>query len=113
MNGKFIKEYRSVREAAKELNTNHANISRCCNGEYKHTQGFIFRYEKVEVVEVKNPNGVKKIVIEIDESGNKINEWNSIMECAKSTGIDSGNISRVCNGKSPHIKRRRFIFKPS
>lgn len=113
LDGNFLKEFRSARTAASELNLNHGNISRCCNGEYKHTQGFIFRYEKVEVVEVKNPNGVKKIVIEIDESGNKINEWKSVMDCSRFTGIDNSNISRVCNGKSPHIKKRRFIFKPS
>jgi len=113
LDGNFLKEFRSARTAAKEINTNHANISRCCNGEYQHTQGFIFRYEKVEVVKIENPNAIKKIVIEIDESGNKINEWKSVMDCSRFTGIDNSNISRVCNGKSPHIKKRRFIFKPS
>lgn len=113
LDGNFLKEFRSARVAAKELNTNHGGISRCCNGEYKHTQGFIFKYEKNIIEKVENPNSIKKIVIELDIFDNIINEWVSIMECSRSTGIDSSNISRVCNGKSPHIKRRRFIFKPS
>ena len=113
LDGNFLKEFRSARVAAKELNTNHGGISRCCNGEYKHTQGFIFKYEKNIIEKVENPNSIKKMVIELDIFDNIINEWVSIMECSRSTGIDSSNISRVCNDKLPHIKKRRFIFKPS
>lgn len=110
LEGNFIKEYRSVRTAAKELNTNHANITRCCNGEYKHTQGFIFRYDKMGVDKVENPNAVKKMVVEIDKNGVEIGRWSSLMECSRLTGIDNGNISRVCNGIRENIKGRFFKF---
>lgn len=111
LNGIFIKEYRSARQAASELKTNHANIVRCCNGLYKHTLGFIFSYEKKDVIKVSNPNAIKKSVIEIDEFGNQINIWISLMDCSKDTGIDNGNLSRVCNGKISSIKSRYFKFK--
>lgn len=110
LDGNFIKEYRSVREAGKSLNIYHSHISRCCNGEYKHTQGFIFRYNKTEVDKVENPNSVKKIVIEINDNDEEIGRWKSIMDCSRSIGIDSGNISRVCNGIRKNIKKRRFKF---
>ena len=112
LNGNFIKEYRSTRNAANELNTNHANISRCCNGEYKHTMGFIFSYEKKKVIKVLKPNAVKKSIIEIDKFGNQINIWKSLMDCSRDTGLDNGNLSRVCNGKLPSIKGRFFKFSP-
>lgn len=111
--GNFIKEYRSVREAAAELNNNHSNISRCCNGISKHSKGFIFRYQNIKVDEVSDPNAVKKKVIEIDEHGNEIGIWNSIMDCSRSTGIDNSHISRICNGINKSIKKRRFRFESS
>ena len=110
LEGNFMKEYRSVRTAAKELNLNHANIARCCNGISKHAGGHIFRYDKMDVDKVENPNAVKKMVVEIDKNGVEIGRWSSIMECSRSTGIDNGNISRVCNGIRENIKCRFFKF---
>jgi hypothetical protein len=111
LNGNFIKEYRSVRKAAVELKTNHANISRCCNGEYKHTMGFIFRYDKLNNIEkVKSPNAVKKVVIEVDSNGLEINRWLSIMDCSRDTKLNHGNLSKVCSGKLKSIKKRIFKF---
>lgn len=111
INGNFIKEFRSARFAADCLSLSHSNISRCCNGLSKHAGGFIFRYEKSDNIEtVSNPNAVKKSVIEVDQFGNLINEWSSIMDCSRDTGIDNGNISRVCNGIREKIKGRYFKF---
>lgn len=110
LNGIFLNEYRSVRYAAKILSLSHSNISRCCNGVFKHTGGFIFRYKKKKVEVIKNPNGVKKMVIEIDINGLQVNKWESIMECSRDIGLDSGNLSKVCNGKLNSIKGRFFKF---
>lgn len=110
LDGNFLYKYKSVREASRVLSIDHSYISRCCNGIYKHTQGFIFRYNEIIVTKVSNPNAVKKSVIEIDNIGNKIGEWVSIMECSRDTGIDSGNLSKVCNGKIKSIKGRFFRF---
>lgn len=109
--GIFIKKFDSVREAAKKLNLSHANISRCCNGLIKHTGGFIFKYEKVNVESIENPNAIRKVVVEIDGNGDEICRWNSLMDCSRSTGIDNGNLSRVCNGKIAKIKGRNFKFE--
>lgn len=113
LDGRFINEYKSVRDAGRSLGIYHSHISRCCNGEYKHTQGFIFRYDKTLVDKVESPNAVRKIVIELNHNDEEIGRWLSIMDCSRDTKLDHGNISRVCNGKLPHIKKRRFIFKPS
>ena len=110
LDGNFIKEYRSVREAANYLSLSHSNISRCCNNISKHAGGFIFRYNIVSVDKVENPNAIKKIVIEINDNDEEIGRWESIMDCVRSTGIDNSNISRVCNGIRKSIKKRRFKF---
>jgi hypothetical protein len=41
----------------RKLGISHSYIVRSCNGEFKHTQGFIFSYDKFEKVEkVEIPN---------------------------------------------------------
>lgn len=110
LDGNFLKEFRSARTAASELNLNHGNISRCCNGKFKHTGGYIFRYEMTSNIKLENPNAVKKIVVEVDSNGLEIDRWVSIMECSRSIGIDNGNLSRVCNCKLQSIKGRFFKF---
>ena len=94
------------------MNTLHSHISRCCNGIFKHTGGYIYSYDKNSKIEkVLIPNSVRKFVIEIDKNGNIINEWKSLMDCSRETKIDNGNISRVCNDKLKSTKGRIFKFK--
>jgi hypothetical protein len=111
LNGEYIKKYNSVREASRKLELSHANISKCCNGIFKHTGGYIFKYEKCNSIEpIKYANAMKRCVVEIDIDDNILNKWVSISECSKQTNIDPGNISKCCNGKLNSIKKRYFRF---
>lgn len=47
----FIKEYPSVREAARQTGTNAESLVGCCKGKYKTGNGFLWKY--------KNPNKSK------------------------------------------------------
>lgn len=40
----FIKEYRSIKEAALENNTDASCITKCCKGKVKTSKGFIWKY---------------------------------------------------------------------
>ena len=111
LDGNFIKEYKSVRDAAKFLSLSHSNISRSCNGISKHAGGFIFRYDNIFVDKINNPNAVRKLVVELDELGNEIGKWNSVMDCSRDTKIDNSNISRVCNGIRKSTGGRYFKFE--
>jgi hypothetical protein len=111
LSGDFIKDYKSVREASRHLSITHANIARCCNKIMKHASGFIFSYKMEIIKPIPKPNAIKISVIEVDLQGNQLGEWISLMDCSRNTGIDNGNLSRVCNGKLKHIKGRIFKFK--
>ena len=111
LDGNFITEYKSVREAARKLKLNHANISRVCNNISKHTNGFIFTYDRNKNISIiTKPNAIKKSVVELNELGEIINQWKSLMDCSRDTGLDNGNISRVCSSILKHIKNRKFQF---
>ncbi len=113
LDGNFIQEFRSVRFAADCLNLSHSNISRSCNGLFKHTGGFIFRYEKVIVEKIDNPNAIKKSIIEVDVLGNEIGKWNSLMDCSRDTGLRNEAISKLCNKKygTKSVGGRYFKFE--
>lgn len=46
MNGDFIKEYHSVRNAARELDVLSSNIRKCCQWKYKKAYGYIWKYKE-------------------------------------------------------------------
>ena len=45
LNMNFIKEYKSLAEAARNINGNHGNISMCCQGKRKTAYKFIWKYK--------------------------------------------------------------------
>ena len=46
LDGKYIKRYDSLSEAAREFNTNNiSNIKSCCQGKIKSAYNFLWRYE--------------------------------------------------------------------
>lgn len=45
LDGNFIKEYKSAKDAAIQTGIEVSNIRSCCRGLYKKTHGFIFRYK--------------------------------------------------------------------
>jgi len=112
LNGIKIDEFTSLREAERITGINHGNISKCCTGKFKHSGGFIFKFENdVCNYKITNPNAIKKKVIEVDVNGNFINEYDSITEASKKTNIDQSNISKICNGKLKKSKNKYFKFK--
>ena len=43
-NGVFIREFGSTKEASQSTGIRQSGITSCCQGRYKHTHGYVFRY---------------------------------------------------------------------
>ena len=43
--GQYIGTYPSCKEAGRQLNCDASSISKCCRGLYKHTHGYVFKYQ--------------------------------------------------------------------
>ena len=48
LNGNFIKEWKSTREIARELNIYNNNICRCCNNIVKQSYGYVWKYKELK-----------------------------------------------------------------
>ena len=46
MNGEFIAEYPSTREAERQTGCSHGNICACCKGKHKTCGGYIWKYKE-------------------------------------------------------------------
>ena len=64
-----------------------------------------------ERVAKANTNGKKsKKVLQLSLSGELIREWESTRECERN-GFDHSAVAKCCNGKLPHYKGFRFMYK--
>ena len=102
VNGIFIKEWGSIRNASKSLNINAPNISSVCTGHIKTAGGFIWKYSNNNDLSfnMSSDKTALKKVFQYDLKGNFIKEWESSSEASRELNINALIIPRVCRGKS-------------
>lgn len=98
MNGEFIAEYESATKATRVTGVHSANILSCCYGNCKSAGGFMWICKEdydVEQVYTYQDNS-KRPVIQLSLSGDFINEYISVCEASRQTGINNSCIYRAC-----------------
>ena len=102
LDGNLLKSYQGTGEAERETGINKAGIVRCCNGKYKQSGGYIWRYERY----ANSTNKLNKVnrgnlvpVCQFDLDGNYINTYPSAMETQRQTATNSSKINMCCRGK--------------
>lgn len=117
LNGELIKKYDSITEAAMEMNMATTNISKACNGTIKTANGYIWRYDNVTFTndELKsiNSNNRKRKVAQYTMEKEFVNEYISIAEANRQTGINDTSISFCCNGRCTHAGGYKWEYVPA
>ena len=113
--GNFIGKHKSIESAAKQMGF-HSNkpISKCLSGENQTGGGYIWYYEyqgeKVDRIRRGVAKHQLKCVVELDEAGNIINEWECMIDAATSMGLTSSlfgqalKANRLLRGRMFKIK---------
>lgn len=117
--GTFIKKYDSILSASKELDIEHAVISRCCNDTQRIAGGYIWRYSDVELTtehlswcnETSSRPTTRRAVFQYSNDGNLIRRYDSISAASLATGISSGNISVCCSGNGKQKTAGGYIWR--
>lgn len=102
LDGNFIREFESAKDASKLYNCTQATITYACTGRTKTGVGFLWRYKKDYNGEklVYNPYVPKtKHVLQFDLNNNFIAEYESMSQIEDILGFKQGNIKGVCNGR--------------
>ena len=96
LDGNFIKEFDSAKQAAQENNISSSLITMCCQQKIKTGGNYQWRFEKQNVNKVCKK--ARKKVYQYDLDGNFIKEWCGIVEIVQKMNANSSNISNCCRG---------------
>lgn len=108
LNGKYVKTYDSIAEAANAIDGSAKQLYLCLRGEKKSLGGYIWRKGKnkdrldTELYEMLQRNkllNAKKIVSQYTKTGEYIKTYESIANAAKQTGISKATIGQAANRK--------------
>lgn len=99
LNGKFIKEWKSLSEIHNKKGFNKPNIANCCRGVAVTASGFIWRYKDDFLkIDTKRLRYGKRKVKQYDLNGKFIKEYDSISE-TQSFGYSSSSVQNCCSGR--------------
>lgn len=112
--GDFIREWKSAREAALELNLEANNITIVCQGKRNHAYDFIWKYkdefEEIPTkIQIKSKKSSKLPVIEYTLDGMETRRWANMTLAAQDLGYSLGNFSTYCNGRNNH-EYKGFLY---
>lgn len=104
LQGKFIREYASVRDASKKLGINNRCITSCLSGAVKTGGGFqwrsgdnpMFKEGIIHLEPIRYPHTIAyQPILQFDKDGNLVKEYDTAREAAKEVGISLQSI-RLC-----------------
>jgi hypothetical protein len=113
--GNFVEKYKSIRFASKKMGFKSENtIKKCLAGENQTGGGYVWFYEymgeKIEKIRIGISKDQLKPIIELDNFGKIINEWECISDAAKDVGVSHTAIGQAIK-KSGLCKGRKFKIK--
>lgn len=101
LNGVFIKTFKSVTEAAKEVEASPGDISNAVNKKQLSCKGFIWMKDiGKNPLTIRAEFGNSKKIVQYSRAGNRVKIWTSATVVARYYKIDSSIISAVCKGDS-------------
>lgn len=95
--GSLIGTFNSLEKAGKVVNTTKQHISRACLSINKTYKGYYWSYDYVEPF-VPDKDERKKKVLYYDFTKETTQEFNSVAEASKITGVSKSCIARFCRG---------------
>jgi hypothetical protein len=109
LNGNFIKEFASVRKAARDIGKRHALISRCALGEAETAYGFLWKFRSdplfangiTNIEPVHKPGKPEpRCILQFTLSGKFIKEFRSPEHAAREYGVTPTVIEMCLKGQS-------------
>jgi len=113
--GELVRIHWSVTHAATSIGLDVRTISGACRGKVKHSGGFAWRYEG-DVYHPDNHVDIRyknRKVQQMTLDGGFVNEYVSVAEASRVTGIGHAHILRVCSSKHCNKTAGGFIWRYS
>ena len=114
LEGKWMLDFESVTEAAKECGCQQSKITEVCKGNRNTAGNYQWRYVDTEIFylpSVSKPSCTKKKVAQYDKEGNLIKIYNSYSEAAKAVNGTPSAISRICSNTPGLHTHKNYYWK--
>jgi hypothetical protein len=95
---KLISVFANLKEAANSVGSNKQQISSTCLSVGGYFRGYYWSYKPSKTFTLKKDNR-KKAVIQYDLNDNLLNEFFSVSEASKITGLNKNSIAKVCRNE--------------
>lgn len=114
LEGNFLEEFKSIKNASTELKIAHSDISNCVNDRVHKVESFQFRLLKTSRLKyigsvVDLPYGREKIKVGKYWKDKLISVYNSITEAADKNDLNTGSIQQNILGERNSVNG--FVFK--
>lgn len=98
LTGSLINKYSNLTNAGAVVGLNKQDLSKVCLSVNKVSKGFYWTYDYVEkFIPLKDKR--KKKVYQYNIQGEFIDEFESVSEASKKTGLNKSSIAKVCRGE--------------
>lgn len=109
LDGKYIKDYDTMEDAAKDVGIDRSSISRCCSGKSKTSGGFMWAF--LGKIPSKYINNSIRRVSQFTKDGSFIETFDSIRIAAETTGVNYSSLRDHLYKPSCHKSCGGYIFK--
>jgi len=108
LNGKFIKNFNSQREACMELNMSVSHLSKFLSGRRLKIKDYIILYAndiltESDIQQVKSYSKKKVVLYEIVTTYKEVGVYDSADDCAEEIGCAPAEVRMCCTGKRSRI----------
>lgn len=114
MEGKWLMDFESATEAARQLDLFQSKITLVCQNQRKSTGGYQWRYADSNIEELpplEKPSCTKKRVAQYDKEGNLIAVYESYRAAAEAVNGTPSAISRICSGTPGLHTHKGFVWQ--
>lgn len=114
LEGEFIREWKSSKEAANTLNISSGNICQVLKKVRYQSNGYIFIYKTGEIpqkIQITPTKQQKKIILQLKQDGTIVKEFPSIQDAAREAGVDRTTMSKYVNNHVDSLKHTGFIWR--
>lgn len=112
LDGKFIAEYASTKEAERYTGVKYQYIISCCKHQKQEAGGFIWEYKEKRKDDYIVQHGHRKniAIIQLTIDGEFISKYKSAAEASVMNGMDRSTIVRCCKGRQKTAGGYKWMY---
>lgn len=110
LDGNYIQDFKSTREAERTTGISHNSISYCCNGKVCSAGDYLWSYTKTSKLKIRDDFREKEIVQVDINTGNVLMTFKSVTEAAKFIGITKTAICNCLKNKTKSAGGYKWVY---